>query len=84
MTQILKNIGAKLIKTAGGPENANLVKSLGADFVTDYKSEEGKNWVKKVKEITNSEAVTVVYDSVSRWEGSLEAVKRKGSVVWVG
>ncbi|KAJ9490559.1 hypothetical protein VN97_g2695 [Penicillium thymicola] len=36
MTQILKNIGAKVIGTAGGPEKVNLVKGLGADFVIDY------------------------------------------------
>ncbi|OQD90209.1 hypothetical protein PENSOL_c060G11664 [Penicillium solitum] len=86
MTQILKNIGAKVIGTAGGPEKVNLVKDLGADFVIDYKGEEGKDWVKKAKQITDGEGVDVVYDSVGQdtWEGSLEAVKRKGTVVWFG
>lgn len=86
MTQILKSIGARVIGTAGGPEKVSLVKSLGADVVIDYRSEEGKDWVKKVKEVTNGEGVEVVYDSVGNdtWEGSLEAVKRKGTVVWFG
>lgn len=86
MTQILKNIGAKVIGTAGGPEKVNLVKDLGTDFVIDYKGEEGKDWVKKAKQITDGEGVDVVYDSVGQdtWEGSLEAVKRKGTVVWFG
>ncbi|KAF4771442.1 hypothetical protein HAV15_004334 [Penicillium sp. str.  len=86
MTQILKNIGAKVIGTAGGPEKVNLVKDLGVDFVIDYKGEEGKDWVKKAKQITDGEGVDVVYDSVGQdtWEGSLEAVKRKGTVVWFG
>lgn len=86
MTQILKNMGAKVIGTAGGPEKCELVKSLGADVVIDYRSEEGKDWVKKVKEATGGRGVDVVYDSVGKdtWEGSLEAVKRKGTIVWFG
>jgi len=39
-----------------------------------------------VMEITGGEGVDVVYDSVGKdtWEGSLEVVKRKGTVVWFG
>lgn len=86
MTQVLKSLGAKVIGTAGGPEKVALVKSLGADVVIDYRSEEGKDWVKKVKEVTDGRGVDVVYDSVGKdtWEGSLEAVKRKGTIVWFG
>lgn len=86
LTQILKGIGAKVIGTAGGPEKVELVRNLGADVVIDYKSEEGKDWVKKVKEVTGGEGVSVVYDSVGKdtWEGGLEVVKRKGTLVWFG
>ncbi|KAG2025617.1 hypothetical protein GB937_002873 [Aspergillus fischeri] len=86
MTQILKSIGAHVIGTAGGPEKVELVKGLGADHVIDYRSEEGKDWVKRVKEITGGRGVDVVYDSVGKdtWEGSLEVVKRKGTIVWFG
>lgn len=86
MTQVLKSIGAKVIGTAGGAEKCALVKSLGADVVIDYRSEEGKDWVKLVKEATGGRGVDVVYDSVGKdtWEGSLEAVKRKGTIVWFG
>ena len=87
LTQVLKLIGAKVIGTAGGPEKVALVKSLGADVVIDYRSEEGKkNWVKIAKDATAGEGVDVVYDSVAKdtWEGSLEAVKRKGTVIWFG
>lgn len=86
MTQVLKGLGAKVIGTAGGPEKCALVKSLGADVVIDYRSEEGKDWVKIVKDATGGRGVDVVYDSVAKdtWEGSLEAVKRKGMVVWFG
>lgn len=86
MTQILKIMGAKVIGTAGGTEKCALVKSLGADVVIDYRSVEGKDWVKKVMEATGGRGVDVVYDSVGKdtWEGSLEAVKRKGTIVWFG
>ncbi|CAI7569151.1 unnamed protein product [Penicillium glandicola] len=86
LTQILKSIGANVIGTAGGAEKCALVKSLGADVVIDYRSEEGKDWVKKVNEVTGGRGVDVVYDSVGKdtWEGSLEAVKRKGTIIWFG
>lgn len=86
MVQILKLLGATVIGTAGGPEKVALVKSLGADHVIDYRSEEGKDWVKLVKQYTNDRGVDVVYDSVGKdtWEGSLEAVKRKGFIAWFG
>jgi NADPH:quinone reductase len=86
MTQVLKLKGAKVIGTAGGPEKVKLAKALGADEVIDYRSEEGKDFAKRALEITGGEGVSVVYDSVGKdtWEGSLEAVKRKGTVVWFG
>src|SRR5699024_5033724 len=86
MTQTLKELGAKVIGTAGGPEKVALVKSLGADHVTDYRSEEGKKWPSIVKEITGGRGVDAVFDSVGAdtWEGSLDAVKRKGTIVWFG
>ncbi|KAK5659815.1 hypothetical protein OQA88_1027 [Cercophora sp. LCS_1] len=86
MTQIIKNVGAHVIGTAGGPEKVALVKSLGADHVIDYRSEEGKDWVSTVMEITGGKGVDVVYDSVGKdtWEGSLAVVKRKGTIVWFG
>lgn len=86
MTQILKAIGAKVIGTAGGPEKTGFVRSLGADHVIDYRSEAGKDWVNEVKRVTGSQGVDVVYDSVGKdtWEGDLEVVKRKGTIVWFG
>lgn len=86
MTQILKNKGAKVIATAGGSEKVALVKGLGADHVIDYRSEDGRDWAETVKKLTGGSGVDVVFDSVAKdtWEGSLEAVKRKGTVVWYG
>jgi NADPH2:quinone reductase len=86
MTQLLKHMGAHVIGTAGGPEKVELVKSLGADHVIDYRSDQGKDWVTAVLNITGGRGVDVVYDSVGQdtWQGSLAAVKRKGTVVWFG
>lgn len=53
MTQVLRALGGKVIGTAGGPEKVALVKTLGAEHVIDYRSEEGKNWPRIVKGITN-------------------------------
>ncbi|KAH8698733.1 putative quinone oxidoreductase, partial [Talaromyces proteolyticus] len=86
MVQLLKLLGAVVIGTAGGREKVDLVKSLGADHVIDYRSEEDKDWVKAVKKITNGRGVDAVYDSVGKdtWEGSIDAVKKKGFIVWFG
>ncbi|KAI1982491.1 NADPH:quinone reductase [Ophidiomyces ophidiicola] len=86
MTQMLKMAGAKVIGTAGGPEKVELVKSLGADAVIDYKSAEGQNWLEKVMELTGGEGVAAVFDSVGKdtWENSIKAVKRKGTMVFFG
>lgn len=83
MTQMLKTIGAKVIATAGGPEKVSIVKNLGADVVIDYRSED---WVQRVKDATGGRGVDVVYDSVGKdtWEGALEVIKKKGTIVWFG
>lgn len=86
LTQLLKSIGARVIATAGGPQKCELVKDLGADVVIDYRSDEGRDWVTKVQEATGGKGVDVVYDSVGKdtWEGSMEAVRKKGTIIWFG
>lgn len=86
MVQILKHLGAKVIGTAGGAEKCQIVTDLGADHVIDYRDSSQKPWPEAVKELTGGIGVDVVYDSVAKdtWEGSLEAVRRKGTIVWFG
>ncbi|PGH01780.1 hypothetical protein AJ79_07828 [Helicocarpus griseus UAMH5409] len=86
MTQLVKLAGGKVIGTAGGKEKCELVKGLGADVVIDYRSEEGRDWVGKVLEVTEGQGVDAVFDSVGKdtWEGSLKVAKRKGTVVFFG
>jgi NADPH:quinone reductase len=86
MCQLLKAIGARTIATAGGPEKCTLAKENGAEFLIDYKAPSGPTWQEQVKEITKGVGVDVVYDSVGAdtWEGSLAAIRRKGTVVYYG
>ncbi|KAI8818882.1 putative quinone oxidoreductase [Fimicolochytrium jonesii] len=84
MCQLLKSFGAITIGTASTDEKCALAKANGADFMINYTKD--KEWVKEVMRLTSGEGVDVVYDSVGRttWEGSLEAVKRKGEVIFFG
>ena len=78
LCQLLKQAGAYIIGTAGSAEKCKLAEEHGADKTINYN--EDKSWPLTVKEFTDSQGVDVVYDSVgaTTWEGSLEAVKRKG------
>ena len=85
MCQILKSLGAHTIGTAGGPEKCQMAKDAGAEYMIDYK-DSSVDWLERVKEITKGEGVAVVYDSVGQdtWEKSLQAIRRKGKVVYFG
>jgi len=83
MCQILKDIGATVIGTASTKEKCDRALEHGATHMINYKDK--TDWVTEVKKIV-PEGVDCVYDSVGKttWEGSLEAVKRKGSVIYFG
>lgn len=83
MCQILKGIGATVIGTASTKEKCDRALEKGATHMINYK--DIPDWVSEVKKIV-PEGVDCVYDSVGKttWEGSLEAVKRKGSVIYFG
>lgn len=88
MCQLLRAAGAHTIGTAGGPEKCELARQNGAEYMIDYKAPDFQagRWVDKVREITGGEGVHVVYDSVGKdtWEGSLDAIRRLGSVIYFG
>lgn len=86
LVQILKVLGAKVIATAGGPEKVAVVKSLGADHVIDYLSEESKDWVKEVNSITDNKGVDLILDPSGKdtWQGDLEVIKKKGFIICIG
>lgn len=81
--QLLKDVGATTIGTASTQEKIDQAKKHGYDHVINYK--DIPDWVSEVKKLAPN-GVDCVYDSVGKttWEGSLEAVKRKGSVIYFG
>jgi len=83
MGQILKDLGATAIGTASTKEKCDRAKEHGYAHMINYK--DIPDWVAEVKKIV-PEGVNCVFDSVGKttWEGSLEAVKRKGSVIYFG
>jgi NADPH:quinone reductase len=78
LCQILRDIGAYTIGTASTQAKCDLAKSNGASVMVNYS--DNKDWASEVKKLTDGKGVDVVFDSVgkSTWEGSLDAVKRKG------
>ena len=83
LTQIAKNIGAKVIGTVSTEEKAKIAKEAGADEIISYTKE---NFEEKVKELTNDKGVDVVYDSVGKatFLKSLNCLIRRGLLVSFG
>ena len=81
--QWLKQLGAKIIGTAGTAEKAALAKENGCDEVILYKNE---NFVEKVKHLTNGAGVDVVYDGVGKDTAisGLDCLKPLGTMVVFG
>ncbi|KAI9836642.1 MAG: hypothetical protein M1819_001276 [Sarea resinae] len=83
LVQILKAIGAHVIATASTPAKLELAQKAGADVLVRYTEDDV---VAKVKEATGGEGVAAVFDGVGKatFDSSLEALKRKGSMVSFG
>jgi NADPH2:quinone reductase len=81
--QWAKALGATVIGTVGSPEKAALAQDHGCDHTILYHQEDV---VARVKELTQGEGVSVVYDSVGRDTGmnSLDCLRPMGMLVSVG
>lgn len=81
--QWLKAMGATVIGTVGTAEKAETARAHGCDHPIRYDTED---YVERVNEITNGEGVPVVYDGVgaATWEGSLECLRPRGTMVSFG
>jgi len=81
--QWLKQIGARVIGTAGTPEKAALAHSFGCDHVILYGQEDV---AARVRELTDGKGVPVVYDSVgaSTFQASLDSLAPRGMLVSFG
>lgn len=79
--QLAKAVGKTVISTASA-HNHEYVKSLGADYVIDYREEDVKT---RVMEITNGRGVDAVLDTVSRDNAtaSLDLIAYNGHIAHI-
>jgi NADPH2:quinone reductase len=75
--QWAKALGATVIGTVGSAEKAKLASANGYDHVINYREDD---FVARVKDITGSKGVDVVYDSVGKdtFPGSLDCIRPRG------
>lgn len=83
LVQLLAALGARVIGTASSEEKCEIARKNGAGWVVKSR---GEDVVARVKEITGGEGVDVVFDGVGKatFDGDLDMVRRKGTVVMVG
>lgn len=81
--QLLKLKGAHTIAVASTDEKLKLAQQYGAEYVINSSKDDT---LSKVLEITNGEGVAAAFDSIGKdtFEISLQAIKRKGTLVSFG
>ena len=81
--QLGKAAGARVIGVVGGPEKADVARSLGADVVVDRHTED---FVEVVKELTGGRGADVVYDPVGgdAYQRSTKCIAFEGRILVVG
>ena len=81
--QLGKAAGARVIGVVGGPDKAQVARSLGADLVIDRLSED---FVAAVKEFTDGRGADVVFDPVGgeAYQRSTKCIAFEGRIVIVG
>lgn len=83
LVQMAKNLGARVIGTAGTPEKAKLAKDAGADEVIVYTSQD---FEAETKRLTDNKGVHVIYDGVgkSTFDADLNLLRPRGYLVLFG
>lgn len=81
--QLAKLMGLRVIGTVSSETKAEKARSLGCDEIIFYRREDV---AARVRELTDGEGVTTVFDSVGKdtFEGSLKSLKRRGVLVACG
>jgi NADPH:quinone reductase-like Zn-dependent oxidoreductase len=81
--QIARDLGARVIATAGTDEKRALARELGAEAAVDHYDPE---WSREVKRLSGGRGVDVVVEHVgpATWEGSLRCLARGGRLVTCG
>jgi NADPH:quinone reductase len=83
LVQMAKNIGARVIGTAGSEEKAKLARDAGADEVIIYTNQD---FEAETKRLTDGKGVHVVYDGVGQttFEKGLNVLRPRGHMVLFG
>lgn len=83
LVQMAKNIGARVIGTAGSDEKAKLAKDAGADEVIVYTKQD---FEAETKRLTDNKGVHVIYDGVgkSTFEQDLNLLRPRGYLALFG
>ena len=78
-----KNMGARVIAAAGGPEKCAVTLEHGADHIIDYKTEGIRD---KVRELTDGKGADVVYDAVGgdAFDQAIRAVNWEARMLVIG
>lgn len=81
--QIAKDLGARVISTAGDEQKRALAREMGADEVLDHRD---PDWPKEVKRLTHGRGVDVVVEHIgpATWKGSMRSLARNGRLVTCG
>jgi NADPH:quinone reductase len=83
LVQMAKNIGARVIGTAGSEEKAKLAREAGADEVILY---DRQDFETETKRLTDGKGVHVVYDGVGKttFDKDLSILRPRGYLVLFG
>jgi len=83
LTQMAKNIGARVIGTVGSEEKGKLARDAGADEVINYSTHD---FAAETKRLTANKGVDAVYDGVGKttFDKSLEVLRPRGYMVLFG
>ncbi|MBI3801674.1 MAG: NAD(P)H-quinone oxidoreductase [Deltaproteobacteria bacterium] len=81
--QMAREIGARILVTAGSAEKIQRCVALGATAGCNYKEQDFAEWV---KEVTNGQGVEVIEDFIGAayWDRNLRSLKAGGRLVLVG
>src|ERR1019366_1022944 len=83
LVQMAKNIGARVIVTAGTEEKAKLAREAGADEVILYAQQD---FEAETKRLTDGKGVHVIYDGVGKttFDKDLNVLRPRGYLVLFG